>query len=627
MSVPITRISVEEALALGKRFPIFPCDDEKKPRTRNGFKDASTDPETIRRWWSMWPDALVGVPTGSASRANVLDVDPRNLTDISRAWLTDHIDLLLSTRIHHTPNDDGRHYWFIGREGIRTRCCAGVKVNGIHLPGIDIRGDGGYVIHWGAHGLPSEGKAKPIPDALLPLFVAPTSSKTNGSHAGTEGSVPQGQRNNFLSREGYRLRKQGSTVDQMKAVLHALNDGRCVPPLDRAEVDKIAVGKEGIEPSQESDTAAWAPLGSYKDEPQAQPKPRGQGDARADRGEAHEPRPFTLNWYATLDTAVQQPQLIRGLLLAGSLFEIYGEANSGKTFLALDIALAIASGTPWRGRRVTQGPVLYIAGEGAASVRNRVVAYRQAHPELPGDVPFAIIPHAVNFMDATAIDLLIVTLLAVHLKTDVLPVALIVDTLARNMAGGDENGPKDMGIVIGNADRVRAATGVAVGVLHHCGKDTTKGSRGHSSLRGAVDTEILVEGQSGVRTVTIPKQRDLPTDPPFTFELVPAVIGRADEADGSGDITSCTVRYTGAEPQHTAKGKGGGANQQKVMIAFTEWCRANAGADHITSFAIRALLKAQGLGRQRRHDALLHLTKIRVLTPSVGGYTVDRSML
>src|SRR5262249_53339238 len=92
---------------------------------------------------------------------------------------------------------------------------------------------------------------------------------------------------------------------------------------------------------------------------------------------------FGLLWYATLQGIPHQAHLVKNLILAGSLFVVFGESNSGKTFWLLDLCLAIAAGIPWRGRQTLRGLVIYVAGEGAASVKARTAAYRLAHPEIP----------------------------------------------------------------------------------------------------------------------------------------------------------------------------------------------------------------------------------------------------
>jgi RecA-family ATPase len=257
--------------------------------------------------------------------------------------------------------------------------------------------------------------------------------------------------------------------------------------------------------------------------------------------------PLALLWFATLHEVVHQQHLVIGLLLAGSLLVIFGESNSGKTFFLLDLALAIAQGCPWRGRWTRKGLVLYVAGEGATSVRNRVIAYRRANPDADAGIPFAVVPLAVDMLDREAVCKLIETIRAAEAESGEKVVLICIDTFARAVAGGDENSAQDVGIAVANADWVRLETGAAVAFVHHAGKDPSKGARGSSALRAAVDTEILIEGQTGQRTAVVTKQRDLENGERMVFELAPVEIGQDED---SGDIIkSCTVRHLlGAQP-------------------------------------------------------------------------------
>ena len=119
------------------------------------------------------------------------------------------------------------------------------------------------------------------------------------------------------------------------------------------------------------------------------------------------------------------------------------------------------------------------------------------------------------------------------------PVRLIVvDTLSRALAGGNENAPDAMGFLVTNMDRIRAETGCAVYFVHHSGKDAAKGARGHSLLRAAVDTEIQVVDADGQRNAAFVKQRDLPKGGVFGFRLRTVSLG----VNRHGEpITSCTA--------------------------------------------------------------------------------------
>ena len=274
---------------------------------------------------------------------------------------------------------------------------------------------------------------------------------------------------------------------------------------------------------------------------------------------------FALLWFASLDGVVHQEAIVKDLLIAGSLAVIYGEANSGKTFLALDLALAVAQGIPWRGRRTRQGLVIYVAGEGSASVRARIAAYRLTHPEVAADLPFAIVPQAVDFLNFESITALIETIRGAEAQCGQRVVLIIIDTYARALMGGDENSSQDTGIAVKAADRIRAETGACVGFVHHAGKDPTKGARGSSALRAAADTEILVEGLTGTRTATVTKQRDLESGQAMPFDLVSVHIG-TDPEDASL-ITSCVVKHLDSQVSATPAARELRGKAQRQFLA------------------------------------------------------------
>jgi hypothetical protein len=328
---------------------------------------------------------------------------------------------------------------------------------------------------------------------------------------------------------------------------------------------------------------------------------------------------MSVLWYAALDGAVHQDQLVKGLIVAGSLFVIYGESNSGKTFWILDVALAIAAGKSWRGRRTMRGLVVYVAGEGAASVRSRVAAFRREHADVGTGIPFCVVPQPVDFLSAASVDTLIGAIRAAEGKCGEKAVLVVVDTFARAIPGGNENDAQDVGIAVAAADRLRAETGAAVGFIHHAGKDPTKGARGSSALRAATDTEILIEGQTGTRTATVTKQRDLPIGDKCAFELRQVVLGK--DADGDA-ITSCVVDEA-ATPIPPAIIRIKGMNKTKLFIALKEWQRTNPGAEIINSIDLARVAEAQHLKGSRKREVVESLVKDKVLLPAVGGHRLN----
>jgi hypothetical protein len=316
--------------------------------------------------------------------------------------------------------------------------------------------------------------------------------------------------------------------------------------------------------------------------------------------------------------------VVKGLLLPTSLIVVYGDSNSGKTYFLLDVGVHIVAGRHWRGQKVTKGLVVYIAGEGVDGIQNRVAAYRE-RGLLTDGAPLAIVTRAADFLSTAGDVAALVELIgAAEIECGEKCVLVIVDTLSRAMPGGDENSAEAMTRVVANADFVRQSTGAAVAFIHHAGKDATRGARGHSSLRAAADTEILVEGQSGPRKATVVKQRDLAGGQVFGFELELVVLG----TDQDGDpVTACVVRHTGEAISTATRGKAAGKNQTAALTALREWVRSHEGADHIPSDQLAGLLKAQGIGHKRKPEVLAWLANAGVLTPAVAGFTLNREAL
>lgn len=126
-------------LATVSGIEVFPCKPwpDKAPLTTHGFKDATTDPEQIAAWWTQWPDAIVGVPTGAASGIDALDVDPRHHGD---KWLKDNCIRIPDTLTHRTRGG-GQHLLLKSHTGLY---CSASRI----AEGVDVHANGGYIIWW-----------------------------------------------------------------------------------------------------------------------------------------------------------------------------------------------------------------------------------------------------------------------------------------------------------------------------------------------------------------------------------------------------------------------------------------------------------------------------------------------
>jgi putative DNA primase/helicase len=222
------------------------------------------------------------------------------------------------------------------------------------------------------------------------------------------------------------------------------------------------------------------------------------------------PRDLCATMFEDMTDEFEAPdELIEGLLTRGAGSLLYGDSNSGKTFLAIDMACAVARGEPWMDRRVEKGLVIYVASESPASVRSRLQSYAKHHQcKIPN---FLIIQAPVNLWSSDEdSNSLIAAIHAAEERTGQKAALIIGDTLARMSAGANENSGEDMGLVVGRFDRIRAETGAHFLLIHHSGKDSSKGARGHSSLRAAVDTELEVrDSATEGQFATVTKQRDL----------------------------------------------------------------------------------------------------------------------
>lgn len=203
-------------------------------------------------------------------------------------------------------------------------------------------------------------------------------------------------------------------------------------------------------------------------------------------------------------------ELIEGMLIERTMSVVYGDSNTGKSFLVLDMAAHVSLGLPWFGRQVKRGAVLYLAAESPKSIQNRSRALADKLG-TPLDNLF-ITDCPVDIFDENGDTKAIVdTTKAIERSFGVSIVLIVVDTLARAMGGGDENATKDMGVLVQHSDMIKDRTDAHIMFIHHTGKDQSRGARGSSALRAATDTEIEVSdpANGGPKEFKVTKQRDL----------------------------------------------------------------------------------------------------------------------
>ena len=268
-------------------------------------------------------------------------------------------------------------------------------------------------------------------------------------------------------------------------------------------------------------------------------EPINQGDLGCYR----QPSRFRLLTPYELRELPRMAWVVQDVLPKEGIAVIYGDTKTGKSFLAIDLLYAIAEGRDWFGYQTEAVPATYIALEGQAGVSQRVhaVGMRRGEPSES----FRVIAQDFSLAKPEDVDELGDCLLQSGRRDGV----VIIDTLARAAPGLDENSSKDMGLIINAANTLQKMIGGLVVLVHHTGKDGSKGPRGHSSFMAALDAAIRVDQKGKRRIWTLDKAKDAVDGNAHDFELEIVEMG-FDER--SNPITSCVVVEVGS-PKITRK--------------------------------------------------------------------------
>ncbi|WP_154794717.1 bifunctional DNA primase/polymerase [Occultella kanbiaonis] len=486
--------------------PVFPCGPDKRPLTRHGFKDATTDLAVVRDWWAQHADAMVATPTGSASDLAVLDVDVKHGIDgeASLAALEAELGPLPVTMAVRTRSG-GRHLYF-RHDGASRSSASRIA------PGIDVRAEGGYVIAPGSPGYVVERTAEraTLPAAWASRLAASSIEATSpvadqwatlnesrrvaalawasASLAGLESELraaaswPEGQRDDY-GRGWEKL-----TAD---AYLRALRILAAVPDLDGAawRARLLAAAPRDASWTERDVAEKWASQRSAA----ARKGPAdlsnvGGSIFTATSDAPQEPTAGVpgvvpaVDWAALWADRTEEEWIVEPILPARRLVALYSPPKMGKSLLMLELAASVAAGryvlgaTPDRPR-----PVLYVDFENdpKSDVRPRLQAMGFA-PESLGQLHYLSFP-AMNYLDSAAgAEQLMANVR--HYGAEV----VVIDTVSRAV-GGEENENDTWLSFYRHTGLALKQARVACIRLDHTGKDETKGQRGGSAKSGDVD--------------------------------------------------------------------------------------------------------------------------------------------
>jgi hypothetical protein len=226
-----------------------------------------------------------------------------------------------------------------------------------------------------------------------------------------------------------------------------------------------------------------------------------------------EVRVYSLAEAATLP---KPEPLIEDLLFANGYSALVGPSGVGKSFIAIALAVAVASGTPFFGRATKAGAVVYVAPEGSSTLARRVSAAMRA-ASVPRLDNFFLVPDAVYLHDGAAVSAFLAALRARISE----PIALILfDTLAKCSAGMDENSNSDRELTNAGLDFLRSQTGAHTLVVHHTGWNEER-ERGATALRANVDTLLHLKRDDSAVLLTATKQRDMEDGGTIRLALAP----------------------------------------------------------------------------------------------------------
>lgn len=531
-------------------YPLPPL--RKKPAEKGlGIRSATTDAAQIEAWWTAQPSAniaVVGDPNATSEFLLRVDIDPKRDGDKAWAELVAH-NYCPETLTVQTPSG-GHHYYFHTPVAYS---------NGVgSLPaGIDIRGHlSGYTVAApsttayvqgesvaGQYTLTQNVAIAQAPQWLLDILGTPRAADEavevltdidDTQYAELRDALlSPGMLNDWdrWSDNGLALRGLGDKgyhlwAEYSRRQLEACPDHGTGP--DTADTWWGRHRPTGSKSDYRSVFTRAQALG-WRNPRAVDPSTLGFGQQPLPAAASVAPmmaapaeRRFKLLSEAEFSSGPDPEWIVDGLLPETGLGMIFGPSGVGKSFFTLDMLAHIADGRPYgvQHRTVKQGRVVSVLAEGAGGMRQRMRAYRHKYPVNHDN--FKIISAQPNLMTPADVG----EIAQVIMEAGGAEV-VVFDTMHACMAGADENSAKDMGLLLANARTIASCLDCLVMFVHHTGKDESRGARGSSSIRAAMETQIEISQNPSDprrRVARIVKQRDGEDNLAWEYELEAVII-------------------------------------------------------------------------------------------------------
>lgn len=515
-------------------WPIFPCRTDKSPYTAHGVLESSTDTQKVRDWWTRWPGANIGLDCAGAGFA-VVDLDPgSNPADI----FNNVPDLTQSGLIQSSPRG-GEHWFYRLRDG--DVCSPSTSRLADH---VDIRSFHSYVLlapsatSDGAYEWKKEGTIPHVTDEFLRQCNSYREKHEDRDTWHIDADLPEnvdqavawlrqdaqiaiegrGGNNMAYATAAYMKSCGISTATAIELMWDHWNP-RCEPPWggdEYEEFERIVHNGYRYNTSPPGNVTAayktwersklFAPV--RKETPSGQQISSGRFTFYSRQALNHIPAP---RW------------LIPGLLQEDTYALLFGASQAFKTFLALDIALGIATSTApsWLGlenRKIPRAPVLFAVGEGQRSLKQRVRAWEKEHYEgwevpdssfvLSGPVP-SIGEELEPFVEGA-------------LSLNPSYGLVVIDTVGRAMQGFNVNSQEHASSFTAMVEAIKSSLGCTVLAIHHTSHASPDREIGSVVFATDTDTRIKAERFPDIhRTMLqVVKQKDGESwDRPATIDL------------------------------------------------------------------------------------------------------------
>lgn len=311
--------------------------------------------------------------------------------------------------------------------------------------------------------------------------------------------------------------------------------------------------------------------------------------------------------------------IIKGVLPNANLGVFYGASGSGKSFFVFEMLAAVARGIEWRGHKTRKARICWVAAEGQEDMRKRVAGYCAHHGINPNDFEMHFVSNAPNLLDMEDTKALVRQIM---LKGQFDMVA--IDTLAQVMPGGNENSGEDMGKVLGHCKEITRVTGAMVGLVHHSGKDESRGARGWSGLRAAADFEFEVIRSDEERVAIVTKMKGGADGEEFGFRLETIVVGQDEDGD---DETTCVVSFTDGSRQSVAASKGPKGDTNALVFQTAKDLIDFGGESPVTeNELITAAVSKMPVGEAGKRDTRPQMARRSLKSLIEGGFLTQNAL-